>query len=51
MLFSKDVEEIVLQPIENMLNKVEKIAKNPLEAAAMEETEALAMEEMLKNTK
>ena len=34
-----------------MLSKVEKIAKNPLEAAQMEEAEALAMEEMLKNTK
>ena len=33
MLFSKDVEDYVVTPIESMLSKVNRIAKNPLEAA------------------
>ena len=43
MYFSKDVEDFVLIPIENMLKKVERIAKNPLEAAQIEENEALLL--------
>lgn len=33
MFFSRDVEVLVLEPIENMVNKVQRIAENPLEAA------------------
>lgn len=42
---------MVLQPIESMLEKVKRIAKNPLEAAQIEENEALAMEELNKKNK
>ncbi len=48
LYFSKDAHELVLHPIENMLEKVKRIAKNPLEAAQMEENEALLMEEVAK---
>jgi len=37
MSFSKDVELLVVEPIENMVNKVRRISDNPLEAAQMEE--------------
>jgi len=33
ILFSSDVENLVLRPIENMMQKVRRIADNPLEAA------------------
>lgn len=33
ILFSSDVETLVLNPIENMIKKVKRIADNPLEAA------------------
>lgn len=33
ILFSKDTNELVVSPIEVMLEKVKKIAENPLEAA------------------
>lgn len=49
MAFSKDVEDWVLNPIEKMLEKVRKIAENPLEAAQMEEKEAFIMEDIEKN--
>ncbi len=48
MYFSKDANDLVLQPIEIMLSKVKRIGKNPLEAAQMEENEALLMEELSK---
>ena len=48
MLFSKDVEEIVLSPIESMLSKVKRISENPLEAAQIEEKETLVLEEIMK---
>lgn len=44
ILFSSDVENLVLTPIENMMKKVRRIAENPLEAAQIEEREALALE-------
>jgi hypothetical protein len=46
LLFSKDATDLVLAPIEMMVAKVRKIAENPLEAAQMEEREALALEEL-----
>ncbi len=48
LLLSKDSTEIVLNPIENMLEKVKRIASNPLHAAQIEEEEALAEEEIKK---
>lgn len=49
MLFSSDVEELVVQPIESMLTKVQRIAVNPLEAAQIEEKEALVFEQLEKS--
>ena len=37
MMFSKDAEDLIVQPIEQMLEKVKRISKNPLEAAIIEE--------------
>lgn len=48
MLFSKDVEDYVVSPIEKMLEKVKRIAANPLNAAQIEENEAMVMEELEK---
>jgi len=33
MMFSKDANDLVLQPIERMIDKVNKIAKNPINAS------------------
>lgn len=41
ILFSKDATDLVVTPIENMLSKVRRIAKNPLEAAKIEEDEEI----------
>ena len=45
MLFSKETNDLVIQPLENMIRKVNRISRNPLLAAQEEEDEALAMEE------
>jgi len=42
LYFSKDANDLVLTPIEKMVNKVKEIGKNPLRAAEMEEAEAIA---------
>lgn len=47
--FSSDVERLVLQPIESMMKKVRRIAENPLEAAQIEEQEALAIEQLARD--
>ena len=44
LFFSKDANDLVISPIEAMIQKVNRIARNPLEAAQEEENEALAME-------
>eukprot|EP01017_Pseudomicrothorax_dubius_P037584 TRINITY_DN5527_c0_g1_i2.p1 TRINITY_DN5527_c0_g1~~TRINITY_DN5527_c0_g1_i2.p1 ORF type:complete len:896 (+),score=228.61 TRINITY_DN5527_c0_g1_i2:84-2771(+) len=44
LLFTQDSNELVLQPIEEMLVKVKRISSNPIEAAQIEEREAFAME-------
>lgn len=44
VFFSRDATYLVIRPIENMISKVNRIAKNPLEAAQEEENEALAYE-------
>jgi hypothetical protein len=43
-LFTKDATDLVIDPVEQMMEKVKKIAKNPLEAAKEEENEALAIQ-------
>lgn len=40
--FTKDSNELILSPIERMLNTVQRIASNPLEAAKIAEDEAVA---------
>jgi hypothetical protein len=40
--FSKDSNDIVVVPIENMLAKVKRISKNPLEAARIEKMMQIA---------
>ena len=42
-MFSKDASDLVIGPIEEMMTKVKRIAKNPLDAAKEEEDEALAL--------
>ncbi|EAR97903.2 cation channel family protein (macronuclear) [Tetrahymena thermophila SB210] len=44
--FTGDVEKFILDPIENMLQKVKRISQNPLEAAQMEEKEQFAIEQL-----
>jgi hypothetical protein len=41
-MFAKDSSELVVNPLERMLDKIHKITKNPLEAARMAEEEAVA---------
>ena len=47
--FSKDANDLVIVPIESMIEKVNRIAKNPLEAAQEEENEELALEKNKNN--
>lgn len=48
---SRDTEILVLEPLEAVIRKVDKISKNPLEAAAIEEQETQAMEEIRQKDK
>lgn len=41
VFFTKDANDYVVVPIENMLSKVKRIAENPLEAAKIEEDEQI----------
>ena len=41
VIFNNDVQNIILNPIETMLRKVQKITNNPLQAAMDEEEELL----------
>jgi hypothetical protein len=38
-MFSKDSNDLVVVPIENMLSKIKRITRNPLEAAIIAENE------------
>ncbi len=49
IFFTKDSNEIVVDPIERMLVKIKMISKNPLEAARISEDEAVAEEEYKKS--
>lgn len=51
LLFSKDSSDLVLIPIEKMLQKINNIAENPLNAAKIEEEEAFIMSELIKTNK
>lgn len=42
--FAEDANQLVLAPIESMLDKVKKIANNPLSASKIEEDDAIANE-------
>lgn len=44
VLFSKDAYDLVLDPIEKMLAKVKRITENPLEAARVEENDAILLD-------
>lgn len=44
--FSKDTNDLVVRPIEVMLEKVKKISNNPLEAAQIEEQETFLREQV-----
>jgi len=47
MCFSNTANALVINPIENMIEKVKKIATNPLEAAQEEENQTLALEKIM----
>ncbi|CAD8094231.1 unnamed protein product [Paramecium sonneborni] len=49
VLFNKDVTELIIEPIETMIQKIERIANNPLEAVSIEEQEDLITQELEKN--
>lgn len=49
ILFSKDANDLIVTPIENMLAKVRRISDNPLAAARIEEDLAIAEEQLQKN--
>lgn len=49
VFFSKDANDLVVTPIESMLAKVKRIAKNPLEAAHIEEDMAIAEDQLKKS--
>jgi hypothetical protein len=46
VIFTKDANDLVIGPIEQMMIKVQRIAKNPLDAAKEEENEAVAMHKL-----
>lgn len=46
ILFTSTTNSLVINPIEEMINKVNRISENPLLAAQEEENEALAMEKI-----
>ncbi|CAK86482.1 unnamed protein product (macronuclear) [Paramecium tetraurelia] len=50
ILFNKDVTELIIEPIETMIQKIELIANNPLEAVNIEEQEDLITQEQIEQT-
>jgi hypothetical protein len=51
LLFSMHVTELVISPIEHMVQKVTRISNDPLSAAKEEEYEAIAMEKIQEEQK
>lgn len=50
IMFSKDANELVLEPLENMIQTVRNIANNPLKAVQEEERQAVLKEEAFEGT-
>ena len=48
LLFSKDANDLVIGPIENMTNKIKKMIENPLDAAQDAELDEMIIEEVNK---
>ena len=46
LMFSKDANTLVIEPIERMTAKIKRISQNPLEAAIEDEVNTVAMEKM-----
>ncbi|CAG9322321.1 unnamed protein product [Blepharisma stoltei] len=46
IFLSKDAQDLVLEPLENMMQTVKNISKNPLKAAQIAESDEFLMEEM-----
>ena len=51
MTFVKDMNTIVLTPLENMVKKIETITENPINAAAIQEKEAFVWHTLYSNNK
>lgn len=51
IIFSKDATDLVLTPLENMLQKINNITKNPFEARKVEEDEAMVWERLMMENK
>ena len=51
IFFQKDAQDLVIKPMDSMIQKVNRIASNPLEAAQEEEQQALAREKSACRTK
>ena len=49
LIFSSHCNELVISPIELMIQKVTRISENPLIAAQEEENEAIALEKLNEN--
>ena len=47
-LFASDAEKVIIGPVKRMIGKLQRIAKNPLEAASIEDKEVVSKEEKLK---
>lgn len=43
-LFARDANFVIIRPVQRMIEKIQRIAKNPLEAASSEDKEALVKE-------
>lgn len=46
LIFASHCNELVINPVEQMVQKVSRIAENPLVAAQEEENEAIALEKL-----
>jgi hypothetical protein len=48
-LFSRDANKVIIGPVMRMIEKIQRIATNPLEAASREDKEALIKERLVEN--
>lgn len=49
ILFTQDANEVIIRPIMRMIEKIQRIAKNPIEAASKEDKEAWEKEKFEEN--